>query len=1101
MTATLALDPFQLAERLRLPRPTDDQAAVIAAPVEPSLVVAGAGSGKTETMTSRVVWLVASGAVRADAVIGLTFTRKAAAELAQRLRRRLAQVRALGLLPPGEQGAVDGEPMVSTYHSYASRLVAEHGLRIGVEPSVRLLGEAACWQLAFKVVHSWDGPMDAVDLAPATVVQAIVALSGELADHLVDPEQLADFTAALVGQVEALPRKVGGSADAPLAPMARVLTRQKARVQLLPLLAEYQRLKREREVLDFGDQMRLAAEIAREVPEVGAVERTRYGVVLLDEYQDTGHSQLVLLRSLFGGGHPVTAVGDPCQSIYSWRGASAGTLARFRSEFRTVDKTPAPRYALQTSFRNSASVLAVANRVSGPLRGGGIDVDELMPGPGAGAGQVSCAVYETVNDETDSIVDRVSRLWAVDADRRAAGQGGRSIAVLCRKRTRLEPIAEALRLEGIPVEVVGIGGLLATPEVRDLVATLRVVVQPRAGDALMRLLTGVRWRIGARDLEALGRWARVMVRQNRGESGQSPVPGELDEVSIVDALDQLPPADWFSPQGYARLRHLAGELAGLRRRAGQPLPDLVADVERTLRLDIEVASRPGRSPSTARSNLDRFADVCADFVGTGQVTLPAFLAYLEAAEKAERGLEAGDVDVDPDRVQLLTVHGAKGLEWDAVFVPGLVDGFFPASAGSPESAWLTDISQLPFPLRGDRDSLPVLNLARAHTQKDADLARESFRADCGQRDLTEERRLAYVALTRARSVLVCTGYRWGEGKQAVRPSGFLEEVRETCEDGAGTVLEWAKEPAEDAANPLLAEAVTHTWPYDPLAARRPAMEVGADLVRTALAELGVGNAAEMADESLQPSLFSVTEMLPTEDIAVADSWRQDVDVLLAERARRARRNDLVVTLPGELSVSRLVALRRDPAELARRLRRPMPYKPAPLARRGTAFHAWLERRFTADVLLDLDSMPGAADAGAEPDSELSALQTAFEASEWAMRTPHAVEVPFQMVIGGMVIRGRMDAVFKTADQGHAQTWQVVDWKTGRPPTGKDAEAAAIQLAAYRLAWARLRHVPLERVSAAFHYVRANRTVRPADLLDSDGLAALIASVPLAEPSS
>ncbi|WP_313885888.1 UvrD-helicase domain-containing protein [Fodinicola feengrottensis] len=88
-------------------------------------------------------------------------------------------------------------------------------------------------------------------------------------------------------------------------------------------MAEYQRLKREREVLDFGDQMRLAAEIAREVPEVGAVERTRYGVVLLDEYQDTGHSQLVLLRSLFGGGHPVTAVGDPCQSIYSWRGARA----------------------------------------------------------------------------------------------------------------------------------------------------------------------------------------------------------------------------------------------------------------------------------------------------------------------------------------------------------------------------------------------------------------------------------------------------------------------------------------------------------------------------------------------------------------------------------------------------------------------------------------------------------------------------------------------------------------------------------------------------------------------------------------------------------
>ncbi|WP_163511027.1 UvrD-helicase domain-containing protein [Fodinicola acaciae] len=1090
MTATLALDPFQLAERLRLPAPTDDQAAVIGAPVEPSLVVAGAGSGKTETMTSRVVWLVASGAVRADGVIGLTFTRKAAAELAQRLRRRLAQVRALGLAPE----TVDGEPMVSTYHSYASRLVAEHGLRIGVEPSSRLLGEAACWQLAYKVVHSWDGPMDAVDLSPATVVQAIVALSGELADHLVDPEQLDDFTNALVGQVEGLPRKYGGPPDAPLAPMARVLNRQKARVQLLPLLAEYQRLKREREVLDFGDQMRLAAEIASAVPEVGAVERSRYAAVLLDEYQDTGHSQLVLLKGLFGGGHPVTAVGDPCQSIYSWRGASAGTLARFRTEFRTENDQPAPRYALRTSFRNSASVLAVANQLSGPLRRGGLDVDELMPGPNTGAGQVSCAVYETVADETASIVDRVSKLWAVDADRRAAGQPGRSIAVLCRKRTRLEPVAEALRLAGIPVEVVGIGGLLATPEVRDLVATLRVVIQPRAGDALMRLLTGARWRLGARDIDALGRWARVLVRQARGETGQSPVPGELDEVSIVDALDQLPGSEWFSADGYARLKSLAAELRGLRRRAGQPLPDLVADVERTLLLDVEVAARPGRSPSTARSNLDRFADVCAEFVTeTGQVTLPAFLAYLEAAEKAERGLEAGEVDVDPDRVQLLTVHGAKGLEWDAVFVPGLVDGFFPASAGTPESAWLTDISQLPFPLRGDRDSLPVLDLTTADTQKDADEAREAFRAACGQRDLTEERRLAYVALTRARSVLVCTGYRWGEGKQPVRPSVFLEEVREACEDGAGTVLEWAKEPSEEHENPLLAEAQTREWPYDPLAARRPAVEEGAELVRGAMAELGVGNARQMADASLQPSLFSMTDMLEPVEAAVADGWRRDVDLLLAERARRARRNDLVVTLPGELSVSRLVALRRDPAELARRLRRPMPYKPAPLARRGTAFHAWLEKRFTADVLLDMDSMPGAADADAEPDSELVALQKAFESSEWAMRTPQAVEVPFQMVVDGTVIRGRMDAVFRDDDG-----WQVVDWKTGRPPTGKDAEAAAVQLAAYRLAWARLRRVPLERVSAAFHYVRANRTVRPADLLDAAGLAALIASVPVAD---
>ncbi|HEY0357755.1 MAG TPA: PD-(D/E)XK nuclease family protein, partial [Mycobacteriales bacterium] len=202
-----------------------------------------------------------------------------------------------------------------------------------------------------------------------------------------------------------------------------------------------------------------------------------------------------------------------------------------------------------------------------------------------------------------------------------------------------------------------------------------------------------------------------------------------------------------------------------------------------------------------------------------------------------------------------------------------------------------------------------------------------------------------------------------------------------------------------------------------------------------------------------------------------------------------------VLLPGELSVSRLVALRRDPVELASRIRRPLPYKPAPLARRGTAFHRWLEQRFRAEVLLDVDALPGSADEDAAPDDDLARLQEAFEASEWAVRSPHEVEVPFQTLVAGIVVRGRMDAVFRYPELGGGFRWDVVDWKTGRRPTGADAEAASVQLAAYRLAWAELAGVPLEDVGAAFHYVRSGETVRPVDLLDSDGLAGLIRSVP------
>jgi DNA helicase-2/ATP-dependent DNA helicase PcrA len=219
-------------------------------------------------------------------------------------------------------------------------------------------------------------------------------------------------------------------------------------------------------------------------------------------------------------------------------------------------------------------------------------------------------------------------------------------------------------------------------------------------------------------------------------------------------------------------------------------------------------------------------------------------------------------------------------------------------------------------------------------------------------------------------------------------------------------------------------------------------------------------------------------------------WAQQVDLLLAERAAAQADGPVTVALPESVTVSTLVALRSDPQRLARRLRRPLPEPPNPHTRRGTAFHAWLEQRYGGDGLLDLDELPGAGDADAAPDTAFDDLRARFEASEWADRTPVAVEVPFTAVVAGVVLRGRMDAVFADDDG-----YQVIDWKTGRRPSGDDADAAAVQLAAYRLAWAQLAGVPVERVRAGFHYVRDNITVRPADLLDAEALARLLETMP------
>src|SRR5450756_1098444 len=328
-----------IADALGNPSPTAEQRAVIQAPMRPLLVVAGAGSGKTETMASRVVWLVANGYVEPDQVLGLTFTRKAATELAERIARRLRRLRHVGMWAPAEEqdGAevLGGTPTVSTYHSYAGRLVREHGLRLGVEPESRLLSEAAAWQFAAEVVERHDGPMDDVPFAASTVVRAVVDLAGEMAEHLLVPADLHTLIDRFEARVGGLPKGASRARAMPKV-VADALTALKARRQVLPLVDAYVKLKRSRDALDFADQMALAATLSQRYPDIGSMERQRFRAVLLDEFQDTSEAQLVLLRHLFvadGELVPVTAVGDPNQSIYGWRGASATTLTRFPREF------------------------------------------------------------------------------------------------------------------------------------------------------------------------------------------------------------------------------------------------------------------------------------------------------------------------------------------------------------------------------------------------------------------------------------------------------------------------------------------------------------------------------------------------------------------------------------------------------------------------------------------------------------------------------------------------------------------------------------------------------------------------------------------------
>ncbi|RAV07023.1 ATP-dependent helicase [Mycolicibacterium sp. GF69] len=1086
--------PSELAAALGIFAPTEEQAAVIAAPPGPLVVIAGAGAGKTETMAARVVWLVANGYAHPGEVLGLTFTRKAAGQLLRRVRTRLARLAGTAILD--RAATADEAPTVSTYHAFAGNLLREHGLLLPVEPETRLLSETELWQLAFRVVC--EHPELDTEKTPAAVTSMVLRLAGQLAEHLVDTDQLRDTHVELERLVHTLPAGPYQRDRGPSQWLLRLLATQTERTELVPLIdALHQRMRVEK-AMDFGMQMASAARLAANFPQVGEQLRSRYRVVLLDEYQDTGHAQRVALSSLFGGGADdqlaLTAVGDPIQSIYGWRGASATNLPRFTTDFPRSDGTPAPTLELRTSWRNPPRALYLANAVSAQARRRSVAVRPLLPRPDAQPGTIRCALLDNVAAERDWLADHVADIYH---GARSDGDSAPTTAVLVRRNADAAPMAEALTARGVPVEVVGLAGLLGVPEVADVVAMLRLLAEPSAGSAAMRVLTGPRWRLGGRDITAL--WRRA-VRLDGTDSAESAGAAEriaaqaasdADAACLAEAIVDPGAAGAYSPTGYGRIVALGRELTALRAHLSHPLPELVAEVRRTLGVDAEVrARRPVATGWSGTEHLDAFADVVADFASRSSLGITGLLAYLVAAEEVENGLAPavgapaprgeGGTSAATDRVQILTIHAAKGLEWQVVAVPHLSGRVFPSTGAT--RTWLTDAGDLPPLLRGDRATLsehgvPVLDTTDVNDRKRLSDVIAEHKKNLEQRRIDEERRLLYVALTRAEDTLLLSGHHWGETESKARgPSEFLCELKDIIEKSAaagepcGVIEQWAPAPADGEPNPLRDKLIEAPWPADPAGSLRGDVDRGAALVAAALAGAHKGIPVENGDTPVD----------------TAEGWVADVDALIAERDRVIE--PPTPPLPLQVSVSTLVELGRDPDAVAQRLRRRLPTRPDPHALLGTAFHDWVQRFYHAERLFDLDDLPGAVDHEAAIADELAELQAAFAVSPWAARTPIDVEVPFDMIIGGRVIRGRIDAVFADEDGGAT----VVDWKTGDPPsTPEDKQHSAVQLAVYRAAWAALHGCAVESVRAAFHYVRSGATVVPDALPGVEELAGLL----------
>jgi superfamily I DNA/RNA helicase/RecB family exonuclease len=752
------------------------QQAVVDHVGEPLLVLAGPGTGKTTAIVETVVDRITNRGVDPERVLVLTFSRKAAEELRERITARLHRT--------------TREPLALTFHSYAYALVRREFALAGDEPPTLLSGPEQLLEVrrllrgeAEDGGSRWPEP-----LRPALATRGFAA---ELRDFL-----LRGAERGLNGPGLARLGRRQGRDD--WAAAGGFLARYEARFDLAPVQA-----------YDYAEIIRIAAALLSR----GAVrerERKAYDVVLVDEYQDTDPAQEVLLHALAGDGRELIVVGDPDQSIYAFRGADVSAMMRFPDRFRTPDERPANVIALRTCRRSGPALLAASRRIAArlpatpgtapgalvprlpapargldaadgpppraatpPVRGPVSPHRDLRPLPSAAPGTVRVVVASSASQEAAVVADALRRAHLHDH------VPWSSMAVLVRSVIHQVPLLRrALAAAGVPVTIAGDElPLEAEPGVRPLLLLLRCALRPGTLDeeAATELLAGPLGGTDALGLRRLRRALRAAAYAAGEEAPDEPLASVLRDPRELTLLDG-PAAG--AARRVAGLMRLARETA--RHGTAHDVLWAVWDASGLARAWQEASAAAGSAGAVADRDLDA---VCALFDAAVRFTAklppgaaPLFLDSMSGQEIA--GDTLAQRAPQGDAVRILTAHRAKGLEWDVVVVAGVQEGIWPD-------------------LRMRSSLLGMDELVDAATGVQAPGAgTDAAAAALASKLLDEERRLFYVAVTRARRSLVVTASGNDEGQE--RPSRFLAELAGDeieIEDAAGAVPRWLSLPA------------------------------------------------------------------------------------------------------------------------------------------------------------------------------------------------------------------------------------------------------------------------------------------------------------------
>lgn len=997
--------------------PSDEQWAAIEHPAVPLAIIAGAGAGKTAIMAARIVWMVEEEICRPSQILGLTFTNKAALELEERI------VSAFSAMDPEPHE----HPTVSTYNSFADRLVREYGVRIGIDPEVGLLSQAQSWQLLLGQFDELP-PFDAIESrSMASIVRNALSLADACANHLVDPVDIVKQDERILGD----PSKFDDD----------VIKASRQRIELARVVQAYTSAKTRAGRIDFGDQVTQAVKILDTFPEVVRELRERYPALLLDEYQDTNVAQRRLLQALAPHGHNVTAVGDARQNIFQWRGSTLFNLLDFpRKHFLRDGGGQHDYLSLSENFRSGSSILAVANRIIEPVPVQRRPGRPLRAVTENGPGALQVKLLSDQYAEGAFIADEIAGIHGSAATPGRSATDWSDFAILVRRKAHIAPIYAQLKQRDIPVEVVGLSGLLQVPEVVDAVAWLRVLADPgpNGNRWLARILMGPRFRIHYRDLALLARWAQHHNLALSEAKRQAAPVSELVMInetefepqdvaySLVEALDDIDEIEALGPEARSRLVRARHEILSLRSKAGGALLELVQSVISGAGIGEALDASSREDAASAKANLTNFLGVVASFAPiSGEPSIDAFLAYLDAAEDVEETLDLA-TPAAGNSVKLMTVHQAKGLEFEVVFVPCVaaraneageyVDSFFPDVRTSNP---MTSHSQLPPSVREDAEHLP--NPWTVDRKGDQVAKKKSeFKKDLVERAIEDERRLFYVAITRAKQLLYVTAAWWYERQRKARgPSQFFSEVAECPETD---ILSSDEMPQENPLQELLARQAV--WPPD------PARSIQSDDVFPDGYPAVVDGL--MSGDLHGEDLLALLKDERGQAERLLEGYRQEIAALLAP----SQESSPQLARPVSLSATQAVALSSGSATIEQ-LMRPVPQRPSPARRIGTEIHRWIEEQARGlSGLADEESLD--LPSAYVEQSELEKLRKSFVAMGYTTRKlaqldtlePMA-EVPFVLKMGDRLMRGRIDAVYETEDGG----LEIVDFKTGKKVAG------------------------------------------------------------------